>query len=159
MTPSISGSETDLFLDADETPMLISSMPTDLDGHDEDTYLLNDALVNPDSIGTDVGTSWDKSFQLAEGKLCPGENQQLWCCPIHNQWVGCIPYNGEPWGICSRKNQHCCSQNFETKDPFDCEKLYPSLFEQIEDILRGIGGPGGGVAPDGGGFFGLPDLS
>ena len=122
----------DLFSNADETPMLISSLSMDLDGY-EVPYLLDDALVGTDSIGADVGIPSDTSFQLAEGTICPGENRQLWCCPDQNplDLDTCVYYNGESFGICNAGNHYCCSTNDETKRPFDCEKkLYPSLFDK-----------------------------
>lgn len=162
MTPSIPSTEPDLFSDANESPMLMSSISTDLNDH-ADSSLLNDAVVNADPIDAGVDTTSDTSSQLAENPpqlLCPGKNRFLYCCPVHGTWVGCIYFNGEPWGICSRKNQYCCALNLETKDPYDCEQVYPSILDHIEDFLRGIGGPGGELAPGGGGgFFPIPDLN
>lgn len=151
--------EQDFAVDMDPSPLLISSSFTNLDDS-EAPYLSNDAMVDTDPIDGAFGASSPPSFQLAEGTLCPGKNRGLWCCPVTGTWVGCIPYNGEPWGICTRSNQHCCYLNLETKEPYDCEKLYPTVLENIEDFLRGIQGPGGGgLAPEGGGFLPLPDLS
>lgn len=160
MTPSIPGFDSDWFLDAEETPMLIASTSTDLDGY-KDQYLPNDALFGSDSIGADIGISSDTSFQLAEGAVCPGENRQLWCCPDEGRWDTCIFYNGESAGICNMRNQYCCSQNPETKAAYNCDKLYTSLYELLDELIRSIGAPGGGLAPGGGdgGFLGLPDLS
>lgn len=160
MTP---GAGSDIFLNSDETSILGPSHLADFGVREDDSYLFNDALVTPDSFGgADVGTPSDTTrFQLAEGTLCPGVNRQLWCCQIPNQAIGCIPYDGERiYDICSRRYQHCCSQNFETKEAYDCEKLYPSTLERVLDFFKGIGGPGGDLAPGGGGggFFGLPDL-
>lgn len=143
ITSSIPRVESDLFHDAEETPMLMGYTSTDLD-RNEYQYFLNNASVDSISIGADVGISSDTKSQIAEGDICLGDiclgdNRRLWCCPTPDQWVGCVFFNGEPWGVCKRSNQYCCSQKCETKDPYECEKTSKSVFEHLKDFLRASG--------------------
>ena len=118
-------------LDIDRTPNLISSafINDDTDTRDpfseasflspstEDYYLFSSNPVDPITVEAPSAAS----FQLAQGFVCPGESEQLLCCPDAISWQNCDSYIGADTGICAPLSQYCC---FVSREALECKAVY-----------------------------------